>query len=93
MSYQKLSLRAQLLLLVICIVLAGFALTLGFMIHCASALQQFTALQHVQELAEKFSKQASVPVLRAIDTSRTIPTPWPPCSKVGMQTASWPIKC
>lgn len=72
MSYQKLSLRSQLLLVVVCIVLAGFVLTLAMLTHRAGNLQQSTALKHVEELADKFSKQASVPLLRAVDTSRTM---------------------
>lgn len=72
MSFKKLSLRSQLLLVVVCIVLAGFVLTLAVLTHRAANLQQTTALKQVEELADKFSKQASVPVLRAIDTSRTV---------------------
>ncbi|MBQ0132713.1 MAG: hypothetical protein KBT18_11230 [Comamonas sp.] len=66
---KKLSLRNQLLLLVSCIVLAGFTLTLAFLTHRAANLQQATALHHVQEMADKYSKQASAPLLKALDTS------------------------
>ena len=72
MSFHKLSLRSQLLLVVVCIVLAGFALTLAVLTQRAATLQQTTALKHVQELADKFSKQASVPLLKAVDTSRAM---------------------
>ncbi len=72
MSFRKLSLRSQLLLVVVCIVLAGFALTLAVLTHRASNLQQRTALLHVEEMAEKFSEKAAEPIATALDTARTM---------------------
>jgi methyl-accepting chemotaxis protein len=71
-SLKNLSLRAQLLSVVVCIVLAGFVLTLAVLTLRAADLQQTTALQHVEELADKFSIQASAPILTALDTSRAM---------------------
>ena len=72
MSFKKLSLRSQLLLVVVCIVLAGFVLTLAVLTHRAANMQQSTALKHVEEMADKFSKQASMPILTALNTSRAL---------------------
>lgn len=72
MSFKKLSLRSQLLLVVVCIVLAGFVLTLAVLTHRAANMQQSTALKHVEEMADKFSKQASMPILTALNTSRVL---------------------
>lgn len=66
MSYRKLTLRSQLSLVVSCIVLAGFVLTLSVLTHRAANLQQNTAIKHVEELANKFSSQASALVLDAL---------------------------
>ena len=72
MSYRKLTLRSQLSLVVSCIVLAGFVLTLSVLTHRAANLQQNTAIKHVEELANKFSSQASALVLDALETSNTM---------------------
>lgn len=66
MSFKKLSLRGQLLLVVVCIVLAGFTLTLAFLTHRASSLQQTTALHYVEQMADKYSKQAGLPLNKAL---------------------------
>lgn len=72
MSYQKLTLRSQLLLVVSCIVLAGFVLTVSVITHRAANLQQNTALKHVEEMADKYSRQAALPIVEALETSRTL---------------------
>ena len=71
-SFQKLSLRNQLLLVVVCIVLAGFTCTLAFLTHRASRLQQETALQHVNELALKYGQQAAQPMNQALHTASSM---------------------
>ena len=70
--FRRLSLRSQLLSLVVCIVLAGFALTLSFMTYRASQIQQATALRYVNQLAAAQGGTAIVPLEQATETARTL---------------------
>lgn len=82
--FRKLSLRSQLLLLVVCIVLAGFALTLSVLTHRMTQVQQETALQQVEELAGRYSLLAAEPLQRALETARTMGAAFIAMKETGM---------
>lgn len=67
--FKRLSLRSKLMLVVVCIILAGFAITLSFLTYRASQVQQATALQYVSESADKYSRQAAVPLEKALNAA------------------------
>ena len=71
-SLKKMSLRAQLMLLVSGVVLASFAITLGVLSNRISDLQQTNAVQYVDELATKFSLQAAARIDHSIDIAQTM---------------------
>ncbi len=70
--FQKLSLRNQMLLVVICIVLSGFALTLSFFTHRAAQIQQETATLYVSEMAADNGARAAIPLQQALEAARTL---------------------
>ncbi len=70
--FRKLSLRSQMLLVVICIVLTGFTLTLSFLTHRASQIQQKTAMLYVGEMAADYGAQAAIPLQQALEAARTL---------------------
>lgn len=67
--FKKLSLRAQLLLVVSGVVLAGFAITLAVMAQRMTQLQEELALEYVEELTARYSRQAMTPLNHAINVT------------------------
>ena len=72
LSKPGLSLRAKLLLLVVCIVLLGFALTVAVLTRQASAMQQNTALLYAEELAARNAAQVAADLEGALLAARTL---------------------
>ena len=70
--FRSLSLRAQLMLVVIVIVLAGFALTLTVLTRQAAQLQEGTALDYAQEVASRDGNAAATRLRQALETARTL---------------------
>ncbi len=70
--YKKLSLRMQLMLVVSGVVLAGFAITLGLLASRMSTLQQTNTVNYVNEMADKYSRQAAARIDHAIDIAQTM---------------------
>ena len=68
---RQLTLRTQLLLLVVFIVLAGFAVTLGVLTRQASNLQLHTALQYTEQLAASHGAEAASHLEEALNAART----------------------
>ena len=67
--FKKLSLRTQLVLLVSGVVLASFAITLWILAHRMSQMQQEVALEYVEELTGRYSRQAMTPLNHAINVT------------------------
>jgi methyl-accepting chemotaxis protein len=72
LSKPRLSLRAKLLWLVVCIVLLGFALTLAVLARQASAMQHKTALLYAEELAARNAGQVAAELEGALLAARTL---------------------
>ena len=70
--FKKLSLRTQLLLVVCGVVLAGFAVTLAVMAQRTAKMQEDLALQYVQELTSRYSRQAMAPLNNAINVTNVM---------------------
>lgn len=70
--FRSLSLRAQLMLVVIVIVLAGFALTLTVLTRQAAQLQEGTALDYAQEVASRDGNAAATRLRQALETAHTL---------------------
>ena len=66
---KKLSLRSQLLLMVCGVVLAGFAITLSVLAQRMTQMQEKLALDYVQELTSRYSRQAMTPLNHAINVT------------------------
>ncbi len=81
-SKPGLSLRAKLLLLVVCVVLLGFALTVAVLTRQASAMQQNTALLYAEELAARNAAQVAADLEGGLLAARTLAH-----ALGGMQTA------
>ncbi|MBS7350228.1 MAG: PDC sensor domain-containing protein, partial [Comamonas sp.] len=71
-SFRQLSLRNQMLMVVVGIVLLGFALTLFFFSQRASQIQRNTAILYVQEMAADHGAQAAIPLQGALEAARTL---------------------
>ena len=67
--FKKLSLRGQLLLLVCGVVIAGFAVTLGVLSQRMTQIQKAVALEYVEELTNRYSRQAMTPLNHAINVT------------------------
>ena len=66
---KKLTLRAQLLLVVSGVVLAGFAITLGVLAARTSSVTENLALNYVEQLTNAYSGQATAPLDQAINVT------------------------
>ena len=71
-THKKMSLRTRLLLLVVLIVLAGYAITLTVLTRQAGNLQHKTALQYTTQLAANEGAKATANIEQALDSARTL---------------------
>jgi len=69
---RKMSLRAQLTLIVVAIVLAGFALTITILTRQAAGYQMNSAMQHAAELATRQGTEATAILRQGLETARTL---------------------
>ncbi len=67
--FKTLSLRLQLLLVVSGVVLAGFAITLSVLATRMTSMQQAVAMEYVEALTDKYSRQAMAPLNVAISVT------------------------
>ena len=70
--FRQLSLRTQMLTVVACIILAGFALTLSILTWQAGQMQRDAALQYAGELAAHNGRAAAVPLQQGLEAARTL---------------------
>ena len=70
--FRQLSLRTQMLTVVACIILAGFALTLSILTWQAGQMQREAALQYAGELAAHNGRAAAVPLQQGLEAARTL---------------------
>lgn len=70
--FRQLSLRTQMLAVVACIVLAGFALTLSILTWQAGQMQREAALRYASELAAHSARNAAVPLQQGLEAARTL---------------------
>ncbi|MBP6020016.1 MAG: hypothetical protein KA735_11030 [Burkholderiaceae bacterium] len=70
--FHKLSLRNQLLLVVACIVIAGFALTVSILSRQAAQYQLSTSMNYATELAQRRGSDATALLRQALETARTL---------------------
>ncbi len=70
--FRQLSLRTQMLTVVACIILAGFALTLSILTWQAGQMQREAALQYAGELAAHSGRDAAVPLQQGLEAARTL---------------------
>ncbi len=70
--FHKLSLRNQLLLVVACIVIAGFTLTVSILSRQAAQYQLSTSMNYATELAQRRGSDATALLRQALETARTL---------------------
>ncbi|CAM5780482.1 methyl-accepting chemotaxis protein [Castellaniella caeni] len=70
--FRRLTLRQQLMLIVACIVIAGFAITLTVFTRQAAHFQLESATRYGTELARREGADATAPLRQAIETGRTL---------------------
>lgn len=70
--FRKLTLRNQLILLVVCIVAAGFALTISMLSRQAAKYQLDTSMSYATELAQSRGDDAADLLRQALETARTL---------------------
>lgn len=70
--FRKLTLRSQLLLVVACIVIAGFALTVSILSNRAAQYQLSASMSYATELAQRRGANATALLRQALETARTL---------------------
>lgn len=70
--FHKLSLRNQLLLVVACIVVAGFTLTVSILSRQAAQYQFSTSMSYATELAQRSGSDATAIMRQALETARSM---------------------
>ncbi|NYT63260.1 methyl-accepting chemotaxis protein [Alcaligenaceae bacterium] len=70
--FHKLTLRNQLLLVVACIVIAGFTLTVSILSRQAAHYQLSTSMNYATELAQRRGSDATALLRQALETARTL---------------------